>query len=271
MNSLIATATAVVVVAFIGSCAVALGRRAGIALGLAIFVAVVSLSPSRSEALEVRQSDDGVLRVEASETIDDTLIALADTIEIDGTIEGDLIALGRVVVVRGRVGGQVTALGRSVTVSGNVAGSVLGLGETVNVSADEIGRNLFGFANTLNTSPNTRIGQNAVVFVQSARLEGAVERDVLGFANQLEIGTAIDGDLSTWTSEVTLLAAARVAGDFTAHVESEGDVSAFSSSGTRCTERPRLRERAVPTPRGRRAAQGWASGGENASGERSRR
>jgi hypothetical protein len=43
----------------------------------------------------------GAVLIPAEETIDDTLIALSDTVEVNGNVTGDLSAFGRRIVIRG--------------------------------------------------------------------------------------------------------------------------------------------------------------------------
>ena len=155
--------------------------------------------------------------IPAGETIDDTLIALGDTVEVNGNVSGDLIALGRRVIVRGNVAGLVIAGGESVTLDGAVDGSVLAGAETLTVSSPRIGRNLFAGGESVNVTDTAGIGQNVLVGGEKVRLAGHVGHDALGGAEELELAGTIGGALTTYTKRMTLLATAHIAGDVHAH------------------------------------------------------
>src|SRR5690606_2690006 len=135
--SAIEIAGAAVVVALVVAAALAAARRIG--SGAAVFSAALAALAfsTQSEALEIRRAE-GVVSVAADETIDDTLIALGEEIEIDGTITGNLIAFGRRVVIRGAVEGQLVTGARSVEIAGRVDGSVLGGAETLILASGAI-------------------------------------------------------------------------------------------------------------------------------------
>ncbi len=241
MNSIRSTAASAAIVVFLGWLSVALRQRGGQML-LLTFLACSTLGMSvPSHALEVRHSDNGRVLVGADETVNDTLVALAENVEIDGNVQGDLIALGRRVTVRGRVGGSLFTAGRDVTIDGEVIGSVVGVGETVDVTPPKVGRNLYAFGGTVTTSQRTAIGQNAVVFAQRAGLSGSVDRDLLGFGKELELGSTVGGGVTAYADRVTLLAPAKVGGDLVVHVPQKDHLSVSESAqiaGTVSTELP---------------------------------
>jgi cytoskeletal protein CcmA (bactofilin family) len=259
MNSITETAVAVVVISLVTWIAVALGRRTSVPLALGAILGAVILAPGPAEALEIRTSEEGAVYVAADETIDDTLVAAGNTVEIDGIVRGDLIAVGRAVVVRGRVDGAIITAAQSVNIEGEAEGSVIGAAQTLNLTGAQIGRNLFGFGTTINASSTSRIGSNAVVFAgQSTILSGPVGRDVYSFSNQHEIGNTVGGDLTVFGSSVSLLGPARVTGDLTAHVPTEADVSVSPSATIGGELRTETRER--PEPENQYATGGYYVG-----------
>lgn len=223
MTSIRDTAATAVALAFAGWIIYALRqfRRGSLMLLSLACVTIVGLIPAPSQALEIRRNDSGNVLVAADETIDDTLIAVGENVQVDGDVEGDLIALGRRVSIRGRVGGQLVTAARTVTIDGEVGGSVLAMGETLDVSPTRIAHNLYGFGSTVDADERTHIEQNAVVFAQRANINGPVGRDVLGFGEEIELGNAIGGSVTAYAKRVTLLTSARVAGDMVAHVPQE--------------------------------------------------
>lgn len=241
LASAIDTAGAVVLVALLISAAFVLAkRRGGIAIVFSLALAAVALS-SPAQALEIRRSE-GVLTVPAAETVDDTLIALGERVEIDGTVTGDLIAFGRQVVIRGDVQGQVVTGARMVDIEGNVGGSVLGFAETLTVMESEVTRNLFGFARDLTLRERASVGGNAVLFGSRAVLAGPVQTDVVGFAGELEIGSTVGGDVTGYAGQVRITSPARIGGNVVAHVGSEDDLQVSPGATIGGTVRTEIEE-----------------------------
>src|SRR5690606_5358298 len=156
-----AIAAAVVTGALLWGLAAAFRARGTNTALLAVTLAAVAL-PSLGQALEIRRSE-GVLTIPAGETIDDTLIAFGENIEIDGNVTGDLIAFGRRVNVRGAVQGQIVTAAQSVTVQGDIGGGVIGFAENLSFAQAAIAGNVYGFGREVITSEDAEIGGNAVV------------------------------------------------------------------------------------------------------------
>ena len=85
-------------------------------------LSAIALQPTPSHALELRHNEKGAVLVAADETVNDSLIAVGDTVEVNGNVTGDLIAFGRRVVIRGNVAGLVITGAQSVTLDGAVRG-----------------------------------------------------------------------------------------------------------------------------------------------------
>ena len=195
----------------------AVHRRMRGPLLMACVVCAFALRPTPSEAVELRHDGKGTVSIAAGETIDDTLIAVGETVEVNGDVHGDLIAFGKRVVVRGNVAGLVIAGGESVTLAGAVDGSVLAGGESLEISSHRIGRNLYGGGESVTVGDTAEIEQNVIVGGEKVTIAGRVGRDVLGAAEALEVASTIGGTLSAYTKQLTLLAPARIAGDVRAH------------------------------------------------------
>jgi cytoskeletal protein CcmA (bactofilin family) len=200
------------------------GRRRGPLL-LTALLAVVVLQPLPSQALEIRHDETAVF-VAAGETIDDTLMAFGETVEITGDVTGDLIAVGRRVVISGHVGGQVFTAAKNVTITGEVDGSVVGIAtDTLGVASPRIGRNVYAAGSTVELSPAARVAANAVVAGEHVQLAGSVGRDVFGGADDFNVSATIGGALTAYAGHIALLGPARVAGNVTAHVKHANDLS----------------------------------------------
>jgi hypothetical protein len=216
-SSIVETLGGIVIMLLLLWVASVLGRRIRGPMMMACVACAFALHPSQSEAVEIRHEHEGSVLIPADETIDDTLIALGDTVEVNGNVSGDLIAFGRRVIVRGNVAGLVITGGESVTLDGSVDGSVLAGAETLTVSSRRIGRNLFGGGESVNVTDTSNIEQNVLVGGEKVTLAGRVGHDVLGGGEELEVASTIGGALTTYSKRMTLLAPAHVAGDVHAH------------------------------------------------------
>ena len=85
--------------------AVRLARGPARPVGVALLTGLFLLPAIPGEALEVRRAEEGGdLTVPASETIDESLVVMGETVTVEGAVRGDLIAMGRRVRVRGMRG-----------------------------------------------------------------------------------------------------------------------------------------------------------------------
>lgn len=205
--------------------AFALRARAGASALLVALAGAVCVLPPPAHALEIRHEPNGRVSIGAGETIADTLIAVGETVEIDGNVEGDLIAVGRRVAIRGRVSGLVVTAATTVTLDGEVGGSALGFARTIDVSSPRIGGNLYAFGEAVNTEEGASVIQNAIVGAQRAEFAGPVGQDVLGFAEEVEVGSTVGGDMTAYAARIELLAPARIAGGIVAHLPDAKDLT----------------------------------------------
>jgi hypothetical protein len=217
------TVGAALVVALAGWVAIAAARRRGFAAVAASILAVVIALPSIGHALERRTG--GVITVAAGETIDDSLFAAGQSIEIDGNINGDLLAFAQTVTVRGNVAGNIFTGGQEVNIEGTVGGSIIGGAQDLTLARARVARNLFGFGNDVDVDGDAEITGNAIAFGESVGLEGRVGRDVIGGGSRVTIGGTVEGDVEGFASSMRLLPTARITGDVTAHVDTVGDLN----------------------------------------------
>jgi cytoskeletal protein CcmA (bactofilin family) len=187
-----------------------------LAVGLVLGVA------TRGEALDVRHSE-GALTVAAAETVDDTLVAMGETIEINGVVTGDVIAMGRTITIRGSVGGNLVAFAQDVDVEGSVDGAILSFAQTVR-SGGTVAGSLYAGGQTVTIGESSQIGGDAVLFGSTAAVQGLVNRDVTAFAQRLDIAGVVERAVSAYAQTVTVAAPGRVGGRLTAHVPDDNNV-----------------------------------------------
>jgi cytoskeletal protein CcmA (bactofilin family) len=163
--------------------------------------------------------------VAADETINDTLLAAGNTVTIDGTINGDLLAFGQEVTVRGNVTGNLVTAAQQVTIEGTVGGSVLSAAEGVLLENARIGRDLYGFGNSVDVGETANVSGNAIAFGESVDVDGRVGIDFRGFGANVTVSGAVEGDVDGFGRAIRLEPTARVGGNVTAHVDSMGDLN----------------------------------------------
>jgi cytoskeletal protein CcmA (bactofilin family) len=220
---------AALVLALITWLTVATVRPRGFAAIAASLLAVVIALPSIGHALEIRRDEERVT-VAAGETIDDSLLAAARTITIDGNINGDLLAFGREVTVRGNVTGNLVTAAQKITIEGTIGGSILGAAEDLSFTNLRVGRDLYGFGSDLEIAPNTNVAGNATAFGKNVDIAGGVGIDVHGFGETVRIGGNVGDDVVVRGARITLQPSARVTGDVTAHVDSADDLEVASGA-----------------------------------------
>lgn len=189
-------------------------RRARGALGvcLAALLGGMLVAPVPAEALDFRRDETSII-VPASEVIDDTLIAAAESVVIEGIITGDLVAVGQSVDVIGEVRGNLISFAESITVNGSVGGQVIGAGNNFNLRGATVGGDLVVAGESVSIDAEASIGRNAVAAVNSFSIDGDVGKDLLAFAESVSLRGRVAGDMEAFTNRVRLLGESHVGGD----------------------------------------------------------
>ena len=209
-------ASAVLIVLLASVCAALVKRRSGTAVLLSMLLVAAAL-PRPSHALEFRKSD-GAVAVAAGETINDTLLAVGETVSIDGDVNGDLFAFARLVTIRGNVSGDVISAGETVDIQGKVGGSVFGAGRAVKLAQSRIGRNFFGAGNDVAVGTGAEIVGNAAAAGQTVSVDGKIGVDLFTAARDFVLRGGVQRNVAAAGETVTLLAPAEVGGNLVARV-----------------------------------------------------
>src|SRR5690606_14682587 len=126
--------------------------------------------------------------IAADQVINDDLYVSGNEIVIDGTVKGDVYAIGQTITINGTVDYDVIAAAQTLTINGKVgsdarlAAQAIILGENA-----EIARSLLSAAFSLETRPNSRIGNDLLFAAYQALLAGTVGKDVVAGANGIEL------------------------------------------------------------------------------------
>ena len=176
-------------------------------------------------AIEIRKADKkfGNISVAADETIDDSLVVLADSVDVRGTVTGDLITFARRITVQGSIQGNIVTFGQNVDISGKVDGDIIGFAQSIRANG-EIGKNLWAFAQNIAIDTGARLGQNATVFGANVNVDGGVGRDLTAFAAFLDMSGNIGRDLNIAAERISVQGTSVIGRNLTAHVKSEDNV-----------------------------------------------
>ena len=132
----------------------------------------LSLSP-QAEA-KVLTNNEGVVRINEGETIEDDLFVYAETIEIEGDVIGNIFAVGGTINFTGSATGSVFLLGGTTTISGAIGQSVV------------VGSGNLAF-NSSYVYESTLIGAGTVSIDSGSHFLGTVLAGAGTFSNQGEI------------------------------------------------------------------------------------
>jgi len=198
------TALGFLIFALLTVCAaVSVVHRRRVTIGLLVIPALV-LSLSSASALERRSGD--VVTVPHDQTVNDSLLAGGEMVNINGTVTGNLFAFARRVAVKGTVKGDLIAFGQTLDVDGTVEGNVYVFSQSANIRG-HVAHSVYGFA-------------------QHVQLESAsqVDAEVVAAAGSVEARGSIGKDLSAYCGYVALWSPARVGGSVEAHVTRAKDL-----------------------------------------------
>ncbi len=205
----------------VGGSAFLLGRRGWHSqTSLRLLIALLALSLP-SFALDRRHSD--FVTVAASETVDDTLLATANTVRVEGVVNGDLLAFARDVEVRGTVKGDLVSCGQRVEVSGTVEGHIYILSHSLDLEG-QVGHSVYGLVQSLHIDDRGRVGDGILVGAGDASIEGEVKRSVNIFTNNGDVSGNVGRDLTMAGNSLTLTNTARVGGNLTVRVHRLNEV-----------------------------------------------
>jgi cytoskeletal protein CcmA (bactofilin family) len=218
LTSALNLAAATLAVALLAWTTAALVRGRAGAAGLMSLLLVVLALPGVGHAVEIRRSE-GVTAIGAAETIDDTLIAIGQTVAIDGNVNGDLLAFGRTVTIRGNVTGNVITGAESVTIEGTVGGDIVGGGRGVTLRGTRAGRNFLGLGRDIEIGADADIASNAFTFGETIRVDGRIGVDLRGGGNSVLVGGNVQRDFEAYADQISLLPSARIGRNVTAHVD----------------------------------------------------
>jgi len=202
-------------------------------LGIAL-CALLTTFATDSYAFELRH-DELSVEVATDETINDTLIAGAERVDINGNVNGDLIVVGERVRIRGTVTGSIFGAAEELIIEGSVGGTIVAAGETIETRQANISGNIFSAGESVSVRAETRVSGNALLFGEELSVEGTIDRDLVSTGEQVMLSGSVGGDMRAYGESALLNQGASVGGNLTGVLETPDNlrVSADASvSGT---------------------------------------
>ncbi|HEV2177650.1 MAG TPA: zf-HC2 domain-containing protein [Terriglobia bacterium] len=182
---------------------------------------LVVLMAQPASAIERRKGN--VVSVAAGETVQDSLLATGDTVDIVGNVNGNLFAACQRMTVRGDVKGDVVSFGQIVQIEGTVEGNVYAWAETVTISGHVTG-SVFGWTQTVTVESGGRVDMDVTSGGEDLRVDGNVGRNVSFLGASTELKGAVGGNFQAYAGQVAVLSSSRIGGSLEAHVDKKEQV-----------------------------------------------
>ncbi len=188
---------------------------------IAIFALLLVAAPA--SAIEHRSVKKGTVIVKANETLDDTLIAHARKVTIDGTVTGNVFAFGESIEVNGMVKGDVIAFARGVNVRGRVDGNLFVFTQGLNLTG-VVGQSVYAFTQGFTAGQESHVSGDMVGFAEGVNVDGGVDRDLIAFAEATNITGSVGRNVRAFSKEVNIASGAHVGGDVRIRTEKQENV-----------------------------------------------
>ncbi len=200
-----------------------------VSLSLVATLAMGILAPPSASALEVRR-DESMVSIDETETINDTVIIMSETIIVEGNVTGDLVIMGRRIVVNGDVGGNLVTMGQAITIEGSVGGTLISASDTLELVGSAINWDLWSASSKTTIDNASNINGTAVVATELITVDGRIGRDLHAFAESVELSGAIGQDLEAYAGNIRLMGDATINGRLRARVDNEDDLTLSQSA-----------------------------------------
>jgi hypothetical protein len=155
--------------------------------------------------------------------VNDSLVASAETVEIEGTIKGDLFTAARSIVVHGTVTGNIFCWSQNVEIDGPIGGSIFGFAQNLTVRG-QVGHGVYAWVEFLHLEPSSHIAADVLLGSQHADLQGKIDGGIMAFAGQVNVRGDIGRNILAYVGEINLNSPTHVGGGLKAMVKRRTDV-----------------------------------------------
>jgi cytoskeletal protein CcmA (bactofilin family) len=184
-----------------------LGASAGVALGL-----LAGLAPTQAHAAEFRFEKEGTVKVDADESIDDTVFLAGKTAIVAGVVEGDVFAAAERVEITGTVHGNLYCGGESVTIAGEVEGNVHAAGKNLELDTKVDGSGFLAGQNVVLTE-GSELSRGGYLAGESIRAKGKIGRDLYFAAKKMELSGSVERSVRGYGEQFALSSSGSVGGN----------------------------------------------------------
>jgi cytoskeletal protein CcmA (bactofilin family) len=190
-------------------------RRQTLSMGLLAGLGLALFLGSAAPAKAIERRGGTVITVPAGQTIDDSLVAAGQFINIDGTVNGNVYLSSQHTIIRGDIKGDVFSFSQSLDINGTVEGNVYAYSDAITVRG-HITRGLHVFGGTLDLQKGGQVSDDAMGFCGTFRLDGTVGRDVNAMVGTAELTGEVGRNVNLRTDNLAVLAPAHINGDLKA-------------------------------------------------------
>ena len=212
-----------------------------------LYVLIVLITVSAAPALAFDGRGGDTIVVGSGETVDDDLYAGGGDIIIDGTVNGDVFAAGRSLTINGQVNGGVSFAGQTAVINGQVAHGVRFGGQSITVNG-KIGGDLVAAGAQLNISRNAEIGDDLIMGMGTAQVNGRIVGDIRAGAGDVTIANGVGGNVEMEVERLTIASTATIGGNLNYLSPNEATIESGAQVGGEVTHR--IPERKEPAATG---------------------
>lgn len=183
--------------------------------------------------------------VTKGETVDHTLFAAGNNVQIDGTVKGDIFCAGRNITINATVEGDVICAGMNVDISGTVYGDVRAAGQVVTLSG-AVNGNASLAGSMVKTTDTSTIGRDLQAAGSTVTLYGKNGRDADVAGSSITVDSQVGRDLQVASDDLSLSSGAKVAGNLTYYSHNQlSKANGADVKGTTTRKEPPARKNTV--------------------------
>lgn len=187
------------------------------------------------------KSGDNVV-VTKGETVDHTLFAAGNNVQIDGIVKGDIFCAGRNITINATVEGDVICAGMNVDISGTVYGDVRAAGQVVTLSG-AVNGNASLAGSMVKTTDTSTVGRDMQIAGSTVTLYGKNGRDADVAGSSITVDSQVGRDLLASSDDLSLSGDAKVAGSLTYYSHNQvHQASGADVKGTTTRKDPPVRK-----------------------------
>ncbi len=133
----------------------------------------------------------------SGQVVEGPLLMGGERVRIDGIVDGDLYAAGNDITITGEVTGDVIAVAQTISISGPVKGDLRLMGQNIRLQGVTTGSATI-LSQYFDFNSTAAVERDMLVFGNSCRLEGNLQRNLRGSMENLYISGTIGKDIEIY-------------------------------------------------------------------------